>query len=286
MKHWRSWPESGRVAPVAALAALVFGGVADPAAAQTVNYRLSLAGLPIGSATLALLPSNGTTAINFIASVGGGLELGRIAASGSVSSNDVRAESRSGSGKSATTASLSSKGAAGSSQFNYAGTTSRGPGAVRIAMQGGKVTQEDVNIPDNPAAVRVPLTEAHKSGVVDPLTVLGAAIEPGKAFRPEGLCGRRHAVFTGQARFDLVGTAVGPAKADDLPAGWSAVGCNVTYTPIAGHRIDKASAGAKPRTAKLVFARSADGTKVLLWSLSAPGPIGTFTLSAREMPSF
>ncbi len=127
----------------------------------------------------------------------------------------------------------------------------------------------------------MPVTEAHKAGVVDPLSLVGLLVAPGGTMRPEAICGRRHAVFTGQARLDMAGTPIEDrAAAADLPQGWRALACRVTVTPVSGHRIDKGNA-ARARTANLVFARN--GGKTVLWSLSVPAIFGSFTLLADKL---
>jgi hypothetical protein len=253
------------------------------AEALTVNYTMALAGLPIGSATLVLTPGSGTTSVALTGKAGGPIDLGRMNASAVVTAGQVTAQSQSGSGKNASAATLVSRGAPGSSSFSYTGQNNRGPGRIAMTLSGGQATAVEVSIPDNPQAVRVPVTAAHKSGVVDPLSVLGQIIQPGGTMKPQGACGKSHAVFSGQARFNLVGTASQPASVKGLPEGWSALSCRITYTPVAGHRIDKSSSAAEPRTANVIFAQSGDATKVVLWSLSVPGSFGSFSLTANAV---
>lgn len=259
-------------------ASLVFGAL--PALAGepvTVSYRLAIAGLPIGSATLAMTPNGRSTSVAVAGKAGGPIDLGRMSASAVVAPGEVTAQSQSGSGKDASSARLVSRGGPGDSSFSYDGVTGRGPGRIAMTVAGSRVTALEAAIPDNPRAVRVPVTEAHKAGVVDPLSLLGLVVQPGGTLRPENLCGRSYAVFTGQARFNLAGTPIEDGAAAGVPQGWRALACRVTMTPVSGHRIDKGNA-AQTRTASLVFARN--GTKTVLWSLSVPAIFGSFTLSA------
>ena len=270
-------------APV--LAAL--GLIAAPAFAAepvTVNYSLAIAGLPVGSATLALTPNGQTTSIAITGSAGGPIDLGRMSATATVAPGTVTAKSRSGSGKEATDASLVSRGSAGDSRFTFEGVSGRGPARIAMTVAGSRVTALEAAVPDNPKAVRVPVTEAHKAGVVDPLSLVGMLVPPGGTMRPEAICGRKHAVFTGQARFDMAGTPIEDGAVADaprnLPQGWRALACRVTLTPISGHRIDKGN-NARSRTANLIFARN--GTRTVLWSLSVPAIFGSFTLLADKL---
>jgi hypothetical protein len=249
----------------------------------TVNYSMTIAGLPIGSATMVLTPNGTSTAVSIKGHAGGPFEIGRMSATASISAGQIQVQSQSGSGKSASSATLVSRGAPGSSVFSYNGQTDRGPAKIAMTLAGGRATTLDVAIPDNPNAVRVPVTDAHKTGVVDPLSLLGQIIRPGGSFQPDTLCGRSNAVFSGQSRYNLTGTTSVPALAKGLPPGWSAVSCRVTFTPVSGHRIDKNADSGKSRVATLVFAQSEDRTKNLLWSLSVPATIGSFALTARSL---
>jgi hypothetical protein len=250
---------------------------ADP---TTVSYAMSFAGLPIGSATMVLTPRGSSTAVAIAGKVGGPFELGRMNASAIVDQGQVTAQSQSGSGKDASSANLSSRGNPGNSAFSYTGQTNRGPGRIAMTLAGGRATSVEAQIPDNPTAVRVPVTDAHKSGVVDPLSLLGQIIQPGGTMKPDNLCGKNHGVFTGQTRFNLRGADAEPLKAPGLPDGWTGLSCKVTFAPVSGHRIDKGRDGSQSRTAQLVFARSPDGARTVLWSLTVPGTFGSFALTA------
>jgi hypothetical protein len=276
---------ASRAARVAALLSVAM--LAQPCAARadaiTVNYTIAVAGLPIGSAVMALAPNGSSTAVNVSGRIGGALDLGRFAASGTVAPGHVTARSTSGSGKDATAADLVSRGSGGARQFSYRGETPRGPGAIAMTVAGGNATQVEAKIPDNPQAVRVPVTEAHRQGVVDPLVIVERFFRPGGTIDPAGVCGRRQGVFTGQVRFDMAGTGLEPAAPPSgAPAGWSAVSCKVTTTPISGHRIDK---GNRPqtRTATLVFVQAPDKGRSLLWSLAVPSGFGSFSLTANSV---
>jgi hypothetical protein len=266
--------------------ALLLAGLSAPARAAeptTITYGMTIAGLPIGTATMVLTPGGSSTAVAIAGKVGGPLDIGRVNASGTVSDGQITVQSRAGSGKDASSADLASKGQPGNSLFSYTGVTNRGPGRIAMTLAGSRVTALDAAIPDNPKAVRVPVEEAHKTGVVDPLSLLGQLIEPGGTLRPDAICGRKLGVFTGQARFDLTGTAADErASASGLPAGYRSIACRVTFTPVSGHRIDKGG-NPQPRTATLVFARSDAEGKTLLWSLSVPALIGSFVLTAKGL---
>jgi hypothetical protein len=264
-----------------AASAIVFSPAVAAAQGATVDYTMSIAGLPIGSATLSMTPSGGSTAVAVSGHAGGPLKIGRVSATATIGQGRVTAQSNSGSGKDASSSSLASQGNGGSSSFSFSGVNGRGPGKLAMTVAGGRVTALDAQIPDNPEAKRTPVTDAHKTGVLDPLMALAQVIRPGGTFRPEGVCGKSLQVFTGVARISLVGSAPEEAKGlRGLPEGYRAVACRVTFTPVAGHRIDKGQ-NAQARTASVVFA--ANGDKAVPWSVSVPGTFGSFALTAREI---
>jgi Protein of unknown function (DUF3108) len=263
------------------LAALVM--TAQAAEPTTVNYTMSIAGLPIGSASMTIAPNGSSTAVSIAGKAGGPLGIGRMNATAVIAAGNITAQSQSGSGNDVSNATLVSRGQPGNSSFSYTGTSSRGPGKIAMTMAASRVTVLEKEIPDNPKAVRVPVTDAHKLGVVDPLSVLGMVFKPGGTMQPENLCGKSYAVFTGQARFTMAGSPVeNRAAVSGMPEGYRAVACKVTVTPVSGHRTDKGSA-AEPRTANLVFATSSSDVRTVLWSLSVPGTFGSFSLIANAI---
>jgi hypothetical protein len=266
--------------PVLLAALSAFAQAAEP---TTVNYTMSIAGLPIGSATMTMAPNGSSTAVSIAGKAGGPLGIGRMNASAVIGAGSVTAQSQSGSGKDIANASLVSRGQPGNSSFSYTGTSNRGQGKIAMTMASNRVTALEKEIPDNPQAVRVPVTDAHKAGVVDPLSVLGMVFKPGGTMQPENLCGKSYAVFTGQARFTMAGTPVeSRAAVSGMPEGYKALACKVTVTPVSGHRTDKGNA-AQPRTANLVFASSVTDLRTVLWSLSVPGTFGSFALTASSI---
>jgi hypothetical protein len=250
---------------------------------KTINYSMAIAGLPIGSATMVLTPNGNSTAISVKGHAGGPFEIGKMSASGVVAPGQVQFQSQSGSGKDAASSTLVSRGAPGSSNFTFTGQSNRGPGKIAMTLDRGKTTALDVALPDSNTAVRVPVTDAHKSGVIDPLSLVGQLIKPGGTMQPETICDKQHAVFTGQVRYNLSGSGSAPTNARGLPDGWSATGCKVTFAPVSGYRIDKNKDAGKVRVATLVFAQSPDRKTSLLWSLAVPAGFGSFSLNANSV---
>ena len=107
---------------------------------------------------------------------------------------------------------------------------------VRMVMNGPNVKESVADPPTMPSPDRVPLTEAHRRGVSDPMT---ATIMPvpgtGDTFVPEA-CPRTLAIFDGRMRYDLqlAFKRLDKVKSEKGYQG-TVVVCAVHFSPIAGH---------------------------------------------------
>jgi hypothetical protein len=156
---------------------------------------------------------------------------------------------------------------------------------VRIALVGGNVTDFAVEPPLPPMPDRIPVTDADRRGVSDPLTsMLNRVAGSGDPVSPEA-CNRKVAVFDGRVRYDLHSEykRMETVKAERGYAG-PAVVCAVFFTPIAGYIPDR------PAIKYLIELRDAEvwlapisGTRVLVpFRFSMPTPLGTGLLQATE----
>jgi hypothetical protein len=128
----------------------------------------------------------------------------------------------------------------------------------------------------------VPLTPAHKSGAVDPMSAILMLTKADG--RPP--CDRRVAVFDGKARYDIVFT---PKRMTRLPApsgGGSEMAhvCRITYEPIAGHR-DNADTKAyvANRDVEVVLRRIPGSQMLIPYSVTIPSAWGTGTMVSERM---
>lgn len=135
-----------------------------------------------------------------------------------------------------------------------------------VAIDGGTVRKAEINPPLKTEGT-VPMGPEQLTGVVDPLSgILIGAIRAANS--KAGPCAGTLPVYTGWHRFDLAfrptaPTAVaGAAQAAPKPAGDV---CEVTVTPIAGHKADSSmlAALAKSRDIRAEFTR-ADGSGLVL----------------------
>lgn len=184
--------------------------LAWPAAAsrpEGVRFDLSVAGVPVGGATLAVSRSGdryvalGSADVGFLFWGGqGGAEV-----EGAATADGLRPARY---------------------RLAYEGVTR--PGTVAIDFEGGSAVrwERQPPIPPQYAEGRVEVEPRHLSGALDPLSALIAPDAP-----PEALCDRALPVFSGYTRFDLV--LDGVAAVED-----GVVTCTARYVPVAGHRPD------------------------------------------------
>jgi Protein of unknown function (DUF3108) len=159
---------------------------------------------------------------------------------------------------------------------------------VRMALSGGNVTDYSVEPPLPPLPDRVPVTDADRRGVFDPMTsMLNHVAGNGDPVSPEA-CNRKVAIFDGRVRYDLNSEfkRMETVKADRGYEG-PAVVCAVYFTPVAGY------VPSRPAIKYLVTLRDAEvwlapiaGTRVVVpFRFSMPTPIGNGLLQATSFVS-
>jgi hypothetical protein len=159
---------------------------------------------------------------------------------------------------------------------------------VHISLVGGNVTDFAAEPPLPPAPERIPVTDADRRGVTDPMTsMLNRVAGTGDPVVPEA-CNRKVAVFDGRVRYDLHSEfrRIETVKAERGYEG-PAVVCAVFFTPIAGYVPDR------PAIKYLVTLHDAEvwlapiaGTRVLVpFRFSMPTPLGQGLLQATQFVS-
>lgn len=155
-------------------------------------------------------------------------------------------------------------------------------GEVAMAIEDGNVTELAAS-PPPPSPDRVPLTGAHRRGIIDPLSaLLVPAGSGGDGLTPEA-CQRTLPIFDGRRRFDLkLGfKRLDKVKADKGYAG-PVVVCALTFVPIAGHRTSSTLIKylSEGREIELVLAPIA-GTRILApFQVSVTSMLGNLVLQA------
>lgn len=163
--------------------------------------------------------------------------------------------------------------------------TSKKAETIRIAMNGGNVTESSIT-PEPPADdARIPVTDAHRRGVLDPMT--GSMIRvpgTGNLLGPEA-CKSAAAVFDGRMRYDLRldYKRMETVKAEKGYQG-PAVVCAIFFTPVSGYVPDRAAIKyLAAQKAMEVWLVPIAGTRVLVpFKLSIPTPLGHGVLVATQ----
>jgi len=159
---------------------------------------------------------------------------------------------------------------------------------VRIFFGGGAVKEYLADPPTIPSPDRVPLTEASRKGVLDPMTAsLIRVAGNGDTFVPEA-CQRTLPVFDGRMRYDLqlAFKHLDKVKSEKGYQG-TVVVCAVYFTPVAGHVPERSTIKylAEQRDMELWLAPIA-GTRLMVpYRASIPTPIGLGVLQASQFVS-
>jgi hypothetical protein len=105
-----------------------------------------------------------------------------------------------------------------------------------MAMGGRAVHGLDISPPFVDPVGRVPLTEANKRNILDPVSALVMNVPAGQPLSGPAACDRRIPVFDGFARYDV---KLSYLRSQDVQVrGYSGpvAVCAARYVPIAGHR--------------------------------------------------
>jgi hypothetical protein len=156
---------------------------------------------------------------------------------------------------------------------------------VRMAVLGGNVKEYSALPPWPPVPDRVPVTEAHRRGIVDPMSAwLMPVAGNGDPVRPEA-CQRTLSVFDGRGRFDLTLSfkrmdRVRSERGYEGPV----VVCAVRYQPVSGHRPNRAAIRYLVEQREIEVALAPlGGTRILVpYRITVPTMLGPAVLEATQ----
>ena len=194
----------------------------------------------------------------------------------------------SGQGQSASRGTVSSGGQLVPSTYASSIVTDQKFDEVRMVISSGNVREFVADPPAVPSPERVPLTEAHRRGVADPMTASLVRVPGnGDPLVPQA-CQRTLAVFDGRMRYDLklAFKRLEQVRAEKGYQG-AAVVCSVHFAPIAGHIPDRAAIKylTELRDIELWLAPIA-GTRVMVpYRVSVPTPLGVGVMQATQFVS-
>jgi hypothetical protein len=159
---------------------------------------------------------------------------------------------------------------------------------VRMVINSGTVKEFVADPPTAPSPDRVPLTEAHRRGVSDPMTAsLMRVPGNGDTLVPQA-CQRTLSIFDGRMRYDLklAFKRLDQVKSEKGYQGPTVV-CSVSFSPVAGHIPDRAALKylMELRDIELWLAPIA-GTRVMApYRVQVPTPIGIGVMQATQFVS-
>jgi len=264
------WPGLRAVRMSLVLAGLALSAVPQTAFAQSrleAVYEASLAGIPVGKGAWTIDIGDD----QYSASAFGGTSGLLKAFSG-------------GSGTGAAQGKVVN-GALVATNYQASTTTSKKTEAIHITLSNGTVKEFGIDPPPPIDPDRIPLTDAHKKNVYDPMTASLLRV-PGTA-DPVGpdACHTGAAVFDGRMRYDLKldFKRMEFVKAEKGYRGLAVV-CAVYFTPVAGYIPDRPVIKylAAQRNIEISFAPLA-GTRILVpFRMMVPTPLGTAMLEAVQ----
>jgi Protein of unknown function (DUF3108) len=250
--------------------ALLLLAAPQPAAAQgrlDAQYEATLSGIPVGKGAWTIDISDdqftasafgGTSGLlkSFTGGSGTGAALGKVVNGNPVATN-----------------------------YTATTTTSRKSEAIHLSLVNGNIREYGID-PEPPVDPdRIPVTEAHRRGVYDPMT--GSMLRvPGTAdpVSPEA-CRTGAGIFDGRMRYDLKldFKRMETVKAERGYRG-PVVVCSVYFSPVAGYIPDRPVIKylAAQRNIEIAFAPVA-GTRILVpfW-MKIPTPLGPALLEATQ----
>lgn len=167
-------------------------------------------------------------------------------------------------------------------------TTDKKKEEVEMLLDGGTVTQFTVNPPTSPDPERIPVTEAHRRAVTDPMTASLFRVAGNGDPLSAGACERSTPIFDGRLRYDLklAFRRMDKVKADKGYEG-PVVVCSIYFTPLAGYIPSRAVIKYLVNLRDMeVWLAPVAGTRVLVpFRISIPTPLGLGVLEATQFVS-
>lgn len=245
----------------------------DMARAQAkleAQYTATLAGLPIGSGS-------------WVVEIG---DTNYSAAATGTTSGLLRAFTG-GQGTTAGRGTLNG-GRAMSSIYAATISTRRKSDEIRLTIANGAVKDFKVDPPQDDDPERVPLTEAHRQNVLDPMTASMVRVSGNGDLLTPDVCQRKVSVFDGRLRYDLdlAFKRMDKVKADKGYAG-PVVVCAIYFAPVAGFIPTRTAIKYLTNMRDMeVWLAPVAGTRVLVpFRAQGPTPVGEAVLEATQFVS-
>ncbi len=179
-------------------------------------------------------------------------------------------------------------GALVASTYAASTTTSKKTEAIHMTLVNGYVKDYGIDPQPGVEPDRIPVTDAHRHGVYDPMTASLLHVPGTGALLTPDACHTGAAVFDGRMRYDLKldFKRMEEVRADKGYRG-PAIVCAVYFKPIAGYIPDRPVIKylAAQRNIEIAFVPIA-GTRYLVpFRMAVPTPLGTAMLQATQFVS-
>jgi hypothetical protein len=164
-------------------------------------------------------------------------------------------------------------------------TTNKKTEEIRMTLNSGDVKEFIVTPDVPPDSERIPVTEAHRRGVSDPMTgSLMRVMGTGNPVSPQA-CQRTNQIFDGRMRYNLqfAYKRMEQVKADKGYEG-PAVVCSVTFVPLAGYVPSRAAVKylAAQRDMEVWLVPVATTRVLVPFRVAIPTPIGVGVMQATQ----
>lgn len=228
--------------PALLLAAFAAGAAPAEAGPFSLEYGISFLGLPLGSATIK-----------------GAVEASSYRVDVSARLSGIAGSFTGGRGAGQASGAIQGSRQVSPQAFSVTAASSKESRTVRMSLPGGIVQASAIEPPLDPRPDRIPVTDAHKRGVIDPISALLMPV-PAGASDTSAACNRTIPIYDGAARYDIA-MSYQSAKPVKVP-GYEgpAVVCAVRYVPISGHR---------PNRRPTQF--MAENKDIFVWLVPIPG---------------
>jgi uncharacterized protein DUF3108 len=251
---------------VAGLLVAGASALAQPAQAQAkldATYTASIAGLPVGK---------GSWTVD--------IDEAHFSASANGATTGLIRVFTGGQGTSAAQGSFN-----GNSTYTAAIKTSHKSDDVSLTVVNGAAKDIHLDPPMDGDPERVPITDAMRQGIADPMTAALVRMPPTGELLSSEACARSASVFDGRLRYDLqlAFKRMDKVKADKGYAG-PAVVCALYFTPIGGHIPSRTAVKYLTKLRDMeVWLVPVSGTRVLVpFRFQVPTPIGLGVLEADQ----
>ncbi len=159
---------------------------------------------------------------------------------------------------------------------------------IRVTIANGNVKDFKVEPPQDDAPDRVPITDAHRKAVLDPMTALMIRMPGNGDPVAAEACNQNLAIFDGRLRYDLqlAFKRIDQVKAENGYAGPVAV-CAVAFKPLAGYIPTRAAIKYMSESRDIeVWLAPIAGTRVLVpFRVQGPSPVGRVVMEAHQFVS-